>query len=762
VASRARLIAPFALAALSVAAGLSLGRVFDSGRYVLPVVAAALIPHALGALARRRGWSTSVWLGVVAVALVAFVVWALLGFTTSYGFPRGDTFRVLDDRARDGWHTLRTVAAPAPVTGGTTLLAVLATWAVATTADWLAFRRHTTLAAVSPALVLFVWSSTLGTSEHEAITVVGFGAATGAFLVAQNVAVLGRRRTWLVASQPSGATRLHWVAPAVLLGVIALVVGIVLAPALPGAESDPVLDFSNRGPRSGSGGGSYNTSVPPLLDVGAKLNQPTNEELFTVRAAQPEYWRVAALDDFTTASGGQWTLDAEGPGEVSSDIPDAGPVGSLEQRYVIGNLGERWLPAAYRPVATDTPAFEVLASGTLVSEDDAGVRGHSYAVWSSLPPSSVTAAEQAATAKPVPTRVRPYLALPDNLPPAIATEAARVVEEAHAVTPYAQAEALRNYFWTDYTYDLTVTDGDGTDAISNFLRDRRGFCVQFASAYAVMARTLGIPSRVAVGFTSGERAGDVFTVRAHDAHAWPEIYLSGLGWTHLFDPTPPSSSNLGAAGGSSLPGDPPREAVSGSGAPVATVPTTTTPPGGSAPGGTSAGGNTAPATTRAPVTPTVSTERAGSSTSTAVIVLAAFVAIAALFGGYVLVVVAAKSRRRARRRAAPPAAAVQGAWEEALDRLHDAQVDRDPALTPLELARSAPRLGVTAATRPLRAIARSYTAVRYGHSDATPADAEAAWAAVDALDRALEDGVSRRERWRRRLDPSSLRAGSRN
>jgi hypothetical protein len=143
------------------------------------------------------------------------------------------------------------------------------------------------------------------------------------------------------------------------------------------------------------------------------------------------------------------------------------------------------------------------------------------------------------------------------------------------------------------------------------------------------------------------------------------------------------------------------------------------------------------------------------------IVLAVLLVIAAVVGAYVGVVLMAKSRRRARRREAAPADAVRGAWNEALDRLHDARVDRDPSLTPLELARSAPRLGVTAATRPLRAIARSYTVVRYGDTVATPDDAHATWAALDELDRALDDGVSRRERWRRRLDPSTLRAGSR-
>jgi hypothetical protein len=756
VATRARVIAPIALALLSVAAGLSLGRVFDSGEFVLPVVGAALVPHAVGLLSRRRGWSAWVWLALVVGALVLYVGWVLLGPTTWFGLPRGSTFQELGDRLRDGWHVLRRDPAPAPVTGGTELLAVLATWTVATVADWLAFERHTTLAALSPALVLFVWSSTLGTDEHEMITVAGFAVAAGLFLVVQNVAVLDRRRSWLVSSQP---TRAHWIVPAVVLGVVALVVGIVLAPALPGAESDPLLDFGNRGPERGGGGGSYSTSVPPLVDVGAKLRQPENTEVFTVRAAQPEYWRLTALDEFSSDGGGQWTLSAEGSDEVTTDIPEKGEPGTLRQQYTIGSLGERWMPAAFDPVATDTPALQVIASGTLVTDDPDGVQGLVYSAYSRLAPSArdVTDAQKAATAEPVPSEMRRYLALPD-IPSSIGDEARRVVTEAGATTPYAQAEALRDYFWADYEYDLNVDTGDGTDAISAFLRDRRGFCVQFASTYAVMARTLGIPSRVAVGFTHGDQVDDEFSVRAHHAHAWPEIYLSGLGWTHLFDPTPPADSNpLGQ--GSALPGDPPRDSVStpATATTAAPSPTATTTPD----GGSGAGGTAVPPTTAAPPPLTVSTAEPSSGRGPWVWLLAIALVAAVIVAVYVALVLTAKSRRRTRRREAEPSVAVQGAWDEALDRLRDAHVEPDPALTPLELARRAPSYGATAATRPLRSLARSYTIVRYGESGASREEADRAWAAVEELDAALDADLSRRERWRRRLDPSTLRARAR-
>jgi transglutaminase-like putative cysteine protease len=752
MATRARVVAPFALAALSIAAALSLSRVLDSGRFVLPVIGAALLPHAIGALARRLRWSTLIWLGLMVVALDAYVVWILVPSTTWLGIPTSDTLDTIGQLLRDGWNLLRSAPAPAPVTDGTILLAVLATWTVAAVADWLAFRRNATLAACAPALVLFVWSSTLGTSDHQTLTIAGFAVAAGVFLVVQNIAVLDRRRSWLVSPQVS---RGRWLLPAVFLGLVALTVGLVLAPALPGAESDPILDFANPGPHH-NGGRSYRTRVPPLVDVRDKLKALDNVEVFTVRAAQRDYWRIAALDDFASnGQSAQWTLSAEGSDQVSTDLPQHGPTGSLHQEFDIETLGERWLPAAYRPVATNTPALVVTSSGTLVSDEDS-VEGLRYTVDSTLAPQApVSAQQQAQTARPVPHELQKYTALPGNLPTPIRDLARQVVTEANATTPYAQAAALRDFFWANFTYDIGVDLGDDTNAISTFLQVRRGFCVQFASTYAVMARSLGIPARVAVGFTPGRSAGDVFHVQSHDAHAWPEFRLAGLGWTLLFDPTPPANattpggSSLTAQAGTTSP-PPPQSTVTTLGPSATTSP----PNGGSTP-------ETPAPTTLAPVPSRVSTAAPDHGSNPWFVVIALLAAIVAAIVLYVVVVITAKSRRRARRReAAEPAAAVQGAWEEALDSLHVARVPRDPALTPLEFARSAPRHGVTAATRPLRSLASTYTISRYGTTPPSTNDVDRAWASVEELDRALDTGVTRWQRLRRRLDPSPLRTRS--
>ncbi len=434
---RARLVAPLALAALSAVAALSLGRVVDDSRFVLPVVGAALVPHALGALVRWRGWS--VWLGWVlaGVGLVVYVVVALELSTTSLGLPGADTWHAVGTQLSGGWHLLRTAPAPAPTTDGAILLAALSVWCMATLADWLAFSRETALAAISPALVFFVWTSTLGTDDAQLLLTVGFCVASGAFVLAQNVALLDQRRSWLVSQR---GARPHWLAPAALLGGLAIVVALVVAPFVPGSSSDPLLDVAGTN-RNGSGGHSYKPSIVPFVDIGDKLRAVDNRELFTVKSDTADYWRIAALDTYSGAHGGSWTLTAEGDHSVRVGLPSTPPAGAVRQDFAIGALSERWLPAAFEPAAITLPdTLLVESSGTIVADADS-VSGLQYQVWSNLPPlagSTFSAAQIAGTAAAVPRDVQRNLALPESAD--IEQIAARAREvTAGSTTPYEQA-----------------------------------------------------------------------------------------------------------------------------------------------------------------------------------------------------------------------------------------------------------------------------------------------------------------------------------
>ena len=160
--------------------------------------------------------------------------------------------------------------------------------------------------------------------------------------------------------------------------------------------------------------------------------------------------------------------------------------------------------------------------------------GLSYTVESVLPRYDV-ARLRAADTPPTGELAERYLALPADFPAELADQARAIT--AGASTRYDQAIALQNWF-RGFTYDLSFRAGHSQNAMQEFVAQRRGYCEQFAGTYAAFARVLGLPSRVAVGFTPGEQRDDGrYYVQGKHAHAWPEIYFAGVGWVP-FEPTP--------------------------------------------------------------------------------------------------------------------------------------------------------------------------------------------------------------------------------
>jgi transglutaminase-like putative cysteine protease len=124
-----------------------------------------------------------------------------------------------------------------------------------------------------------------------------------------------------------------------------------------------------------------------------------------------------------------------------------------------------------------------------------------------------------------------------------ADEARRVVEDAGATDPYHKAKALANYLRTDARFTYTTVaplPNANQDFVDFFLFDENGqsgYCEYFATTMVVMARTLGIPARVAVGYAPGEALEPgVYQVREKNAHAWAEIFFPGYGW-QIFEAT---------------------------------------------------------------------------------------------------------------------------------------------------------------------------------------------------------------------------------
>lgn len=221
------------------------------------------------------------------------------------------------------------------------------------------------------------------------------------------------------------------------------------------------------------------------------------------------------------------------------------------------------------PVATDTmfaPANVVSVRGNLSGEgsnQEAGARRsyvlrdvtdslynpfHNFSTvryegFSVLPAMNVAKLRMASTDYPDDVKDL-YLQLP-SLDPRVKDLAEQVT--AREQTPIDKAIAVESYLRTRYAYTLNLTGKPGSDAIAHFLFETRaGHCEYFASAMAIMLRTIGIPTREVNGFLPGEYndLGEDYIVRASDAHSWVEVYFPGTGWL-TFDPTPPGADAQG-------------------------------------------------------------------------------------------------------------------------------------------------------------------------------------------------------------------------
>jgi transglutaminase-like putative cysteine protease len=364
------------------------------------------------------------------------------------------------------------------------------------------------------------------------------------------------------------------------IGAVALGVALVVPLGLP-AMNGGLLDTVGAGAGGGSGGGGTISAVNPLVSLRDSLNADEDQQVLSVRTKTPDvsdlYLRIVSLDDFdgTTWKPSRRSITAVPDGTFPDPVglsPDVKRTKFDTTITAAGWYAQDWLPMPYPPSGVRISGnWRYEPQGmTLVGDHGQNTRGLTYRVTSlDVQPT----AEQLASAGPAPADIeRDFTKLPDSLPSVVARTARKVT--AGAADPYDQAVKLQDWFagTGGFAYDTQVQVGSGSQAIARFLKDKQGFCVHFSFAMAAMARSLGIPARVAVGFAPGSPQADgSVSVGLRDAHAWPELYFEGVGWTR-FEPTPNRGSipsyTLPDNPGSSVP-DPSRPSPSASTAPSA-------------------------------------------------------------------------------------------------------------------------------------------------------------------------------------------------
>jgi transglutaminase-like putative cysteine protease len=728
-----------ALAGLLAGASLSLARLYETGEWLLPTwltIAAAL---GLAALLRRLGAGTLLaLLGMVA----GFLVVAgnlLFPDTMALVLPTPDTLEAMGAAARTATTAAVEQSAPVGVSREFLLLTCAGTWAVATSADGLAFRAGQPLLAIVPALGLFIFPAMIRPVGPGWYTL-WFLLGAGALLLREGrgrLAGWGRwvdsprvvpGRGWRLPVSPANSTARRLAAGA---GALALAVPWLL----PGYGREPLLDYR------GDNGPAATLSINPFVSLKPNLVARGNIRLFTVTSDRASYWRLVTLDRF---DGVTWQPSVSRPtapftGNTEGDLAPGAPTRALDQRIRIARLGGVWLPAASAPaqIATDRRLV------TNPSNRGFSIVGR----WNSGFRYSVRSAEPAPTADLLrrpqdysADELQRYKELPEDLDPRITELTDGVVGD--AATPYDQALAIQDWLRSpaNFRYSLDVPElsqGRGTTLVRFLTQVRAGYCEQFAAAMAAMARTLGIPSRVAVGFTPGSVGDNGWDVTANDAHAWPELYFNDVGWIR-FEPTPRSDQIS----------DPAWTTIGGR---TSTAATTTTTPGGGATPTPTPGLNR----NRAPLEeerPTGGTGGAGGGPGWLVTrLLPAVLVVVLLVAAIPLGKLARRAgdRRRAGRTGASGRTAVRWAWLGLAGWLADAGLARAAAETP---GRFAERVAAAhpAAAGPMQELTRAFVAAEYGGPGAGDGlvAAPRAWELERAARTAVASGISRRSRLR--------------
>jgi transglutaminase-like putative cysteine protease len=511
------------VAALVAAAALPLSRLFRPGGFTGVVLTTVALSIAISWAARRLRLPAVLGLLLSVAGLLWYLALRFYPHSLWGIFPTPSSVSSIVSGVHEGMR--RTVDEAVPVVASRELLMFVAagTWVSAWLADAAAVWVGNPLLAIAATIPLFATPSTLLPSQRRWVDTGLYVAAAAWVLFAEERARAKRWRT--------SEARLGWrPGPAVRVAIVGLLVIVVLAPFLPGYGAPPLLRSTGPGDR---------ISFNPFVAIQATLRKQPELVLFTVTTNRPAYARLTTLEHYDGETFRQGNVRASlpiGRDPILAFEPDLESQ-VVRQRYQIQALAGPWLPAAYDPVSvagvsgvkieTQTRSLVLPSSGGLPT-------GASYQVTSAVP--TFTAADLDKPFIYDQKALSDYLQLP-SVPRQIRDVAQRVAGD--KPTPYQKALALQDYLRT-FTYNENVAK-DMHHSFKNLVefltKSKQGYCEQFAAAMAVMARTLGLPSRVAIGFGFGEPVGDEIRVTTREAHAWTEIFFPGAGWV-AFEPTP--------------------------------------------------------------------------------------------------------------------------------------------------------------------------------------------------------------------------------
>jgi len=519
-----------------------LARVVTPGLWSIGVMVLPALVLAAGYAARRFR------IAAVGVSLIEAVVWALavtivfLGSSAFLGFlPTPATVGAATELVRAAMDHIVNGAAPLEAGVPLTFLIVGAVGLLTIGIDHVVLTARMPLLAAVGLIIVSLIPAIAVPSEVDVLAFVLL-AATLLFILRAETRTRDtrdRRRGAAPGAAPRRGAIGGVAAAATGIGAVAVIVTLVVAPLFP-AVATP----------TGVGGGRWN-SIDPTLQLGQDLRRPTDGEVLRLRTdgSSAPYLRAATLSTF---DGKIWRPDSG----RTAQLPGDGSLGGIEvdedvrvTRYTsnieVLNLMSGWLPVAYPAIQVTglQGEWSVLPSNRTVVSRSTSANAQKYEVVADVPRPTL---EQIRASSASGDLQDGTTALPLGLPDIIPALAEEVT--ASARTDYDRLIALQSWFRSSqFSYSLEAPvedgfDGTGTEAVAKFLEVRSGYCIHFASAFALMTRSLGMSARIVVGYLPGQGATDsltrqtVYTVMSSQLHAWPEVYFRGIGWVP-FEPT---------------------------------------------------------------------------------------------------------------------------------------------------------------------------------------------------------------------------------
>jgi transglutaminase-like putative cysteine protease len=754
------------------AASVSLYPIFTGAGWFWAGVGSTVVVAAAGTATRLRRLPVAACLGGGLVALLLYLNLAFASSKSLYHLlPTPGSMRFLWHLAGQGFTEAGKYAPPVPELRGMLLLAAAGIGITALLTDLIAVRLESAALAGLPLLLLFTEPFTLSVTRGPVGTTVAFILGVAGYLGLLSSEARDRIREWEQTNpDPRSAPSTQALAAAGRrVGFAAVALALFMPLVIPGLHTTRLFGGQ---PGIGGSGGSAIGFPDPNTQVSAELRSARPSVVLQYRssASTPDYFQVYVLDKLTDSN---WALFAKPQSLTTANEKLPAAPGLSATRWgrpvttrvkLAPDLGQSpldALPAPYPATSIQVPGSVRADRNTLMLIDDnVSLANLSYTV-SSLDVAPTAQLLDVAGAPPSDITGH-YLAVPDSYQP-LRSVANAVVNAAHATTQLQDAIALQNWLsGGSFTYTLNAPTVTDAKSLTAFLRSKRGYCQQFAFTMAVLARLLGIPARVAYGFTSGTHVtGNQWVVTTHDAHAWPELYFQGFGWLR-FEPTPSGADGQGTATAPSY--------TSGLASTSPTLPGQTTP--NSAPsGGTNGNINRAALNHQlglalggygGPITGGSQAARGGLNPWEIVgLVLAGLVLLALAAPGAVRLAVRQRRWRLATLTGARhggqgrDAALAHAAWRELRDDLVDHGVGYLPSESPRTVATRATDV-LQLSAHPAGALRRIALAEERARYAARPTDGSGLPADSAAVRRAVGAATGRRARWRARLLPPSV------